>query len=571
LRVHGITNDYLDALAGGKSPSSNLHVDAALVSELAEQLHAFHWHLEFPVVFERGGFDVMLGNPPWEHVELKEKEWFALRVPSISEAAGAKRKRLIQDLEVSDPLIFEEFQAARRRQTGLAHFVATSGLFPLTAHGRINFYPLFAELFRKYLKERGRMGIIVPTGIATDDSTKYYFQELVLTSSLVSLYDFENKGIFVGVDDRFKFALLTAGSGAQPIAPEARFAFFCHSVDDLADPERTFVLTPEDILLLNPNTKNCPVFRSRRDAEITKRIYRLHPVLIDESDPAAPSNPWGIRFKQGLFNMTTDSHLFRTREVLIDAGYTLEGNVFKRPGAEDMLPLYEGKMFNLFNDRWAHVESDAPVGTGPDDVVMPRYWVPVGEVQKASKEGEVILTLVRKITNATNWRTFVSCLAPKGGFGDSVLLMSFSELSLYTGVIWSALSSSLAFDFLCRNKLGGSNITFALIKQLPFPVYDPQIIHYKIAMDAAASMWRGSRAMNEMIARYLPSEIEKLPKHPVDLTAARFEAASFKLFGYSLDEVEHVMDTFPIVRKKDEAEHGEYRTKRLILEAFSSL
>jgi len=391
---------------------------------------------------------------------------------------------------------------------------------------------------------------------------------LVLTSSLVGLYDFENRQkLFVDVDSRMKFALLTAGSGALPIAREARFAFFCHSVDDLADPERTFVLTPEDILLLNPNTKNCPVFRSRRDAEITKRIYRLHPVLVDESDPAAPSNPWGIRFSR-MFDMSNDSHLFRTREVLIDAGYTLEGNVFKRPGAEDMLPLYEGKMFNLFNDRWAHVESDAPVGTGPDDVVMPRYWVPVGEVPK---EHDAFIA-ARGISNATNERTYISSFTPFPiGMGHSAQMVGISQDLKPLLLRFYAAISSFAFDFVVRQKLGGTNVTFSITEQFVMP--SPETMRQAPAIEQVVCRLYSASA--SMCSRFesmgFPCEMTPCNEAARGADRARIDAWAFKLFGYTLDEVDHVMDTFPIVRKKDEAEHGEYRTKRLILEAFSSL
>ena len=123
------------------------------------------------------------------------------------------------------------------------------------------------------------------------------FRILWSTKSLVSLFDFENRsGFFPDVDSRMKFCLFTAGSGAQPAADHAEFAFFAHAVEELRDPERRFTLSPEDISLLNPNTLTCPTFRSRRDAELAKAIYRRVPVLIREARDGEPKgNPWGIR------------------------------------------------------------------------------------------------------------------------------------------------------------------------------------------------------------------------------------------------------------------------------------
>ena len=156
-----------------------------------------------------------------------------------------------------------------------------SGRYPLCARGDINFYAVFAEAMRNVVNERGRVGCVLPTGIATDDTTKFFFQDIVETKSLVSLFDFENRsGFFPDVDSRMKFCLFTAGSGAHPAADHAEFAFFAHAVEELRDPERRFTLSPEDISLLNPNTLTCPTFRSRRDAELAKAIYRRVPVLI---------------------------------------------------------------------------------------------------------------------------------------------------------------------------------------------------------------------------------------------------------------------------------------------------
>ncbi|MCM3554857.1 N-6 DNA methylase [Janibacter melonis] len=325
---------------GGGAPDVLAEVD-----RLAAEYRFFHWHLEFPDVFptERpddggslneqtgwyGGYDVVLGNPPWEHVELKEQEFFDARDPEVAQAAGAKRKKMIAGLVESNPPLHAEYEATKRRLDGLRHFASVAGRFPLCGRGRIKTDPIFAEMSRHVLSATGRVGIIVPTGIATDATTQHFFKDLVFTKSLASLYDFENRRpLFEGVDSRFKFCLLTLGGGAVQEA-RADFAFFAHHPRDLERDEVRFTLTPEEISVLNPNTGTCPVFRNRRDAEITLGIYRRVPVLINENDPVN-GNPWGISFMQGLFNMTSDSHLFHTREELEADGWTLNGNIFER-------------------------------------------------------------------------------------------------------------------------------------------------------------------------------------------------------------------------------------------------
>lgn len=347
------------------------------VLTLTAEYQFFHWHLEFPHLFRpggtgesgwEGGFDVVLGNPPWEHVELKEQEFFAVRDPEIAAATGARRKRLINDLANSNPLLAEVFASEKRHIDGTRLFLGSSGRYPLCGRGRIKTDPVFAELGRSLVAPAGRFGMILPTGIATDATTQYFFKDLVTKGSLASLYDFENrKPLFEGVDSRMKFCLLTLAGPGERVAT-AEFAFFAHDPNDLLKDNARFELAPEEITLLNPNTGTCPVFRTRRDAEITLGIYRRVPVLINETDPEG-GNPWGIKFSQGLFNMTSDSHLFHTREELEAEGWTLVGNVFERTvihqagghqeeRTERMLPLYEAKMLHLYDTRWATYESD---------------------------------------------------------------------------------------------------------------------------------------------------------------------------------------------------------------------
>jgi len=427
-----------------KSPYEIDHRLREAIPQLAQDYAFFHWHLEFPTVFREpgqgeepdnqltglcGGFDCILGNPPWEHMELKESEWFAELAPEIAKAAGAKRKKLIEDLPQTDPALHSRYYQEIRLINGTRHILSNSGNFPFCGRGRVNLYTVFAEQFRNLLGPTGRAGCVLPTGIATDDTTKFFFQDVVERKSLVSLYDFENrKAIFRGVHRSFKFCLFTVGSGIAPAADEAAFAFFCLEVADLEDEERRFTLKPEDIALLNPNTGNCPIFRGKRDAELTKHIYRHVPVLWREARDGQPEhNPWQLSFKQGLFNMTSDSHHFRTAAELREDGYTLQGNRFTKKdvpvdrepaepaelkvaeeeaayssqhasfinhNSETYLPLYEAKMIHHFDHRWATYE-EKPDGkvearevtpvekSDPNFVVQPRYWVREDVVESA--------------------------------------------------------------------------------------------------------------------------------------------------------------------------------------------
>ncbi len=314
----------------------------------------FHWPLEFPEVFADSGFDVVLSNPPWEHLELKEQEFFAVRDARIANApTKAERSRLIRELPQTNPALHREFVEALRAFDAVRMFLGGGGRYPLTGRGRINTYAVFAELGRAAIGPGGRYGVIVPSGIATDDTTKFFFQDLVRSQALVSLYDFENrKGIFPAIDSRIKFCLLTLTHTADNAPGQAaEFVFFALDVDDLKRSEKRFTLTADEIALLNPNTGNCPIFRTQADAELTKAIYRRVPVLRREAVHGSPeANPWKLRFSQGLFNLANDSHHFRTAKELEADGYRREGNVFVSP-YDRYLPLYEAKMLHQFDHR----------------------------------------------------------------------------------------------------------------------------------------------------------------------------------------------------------------------------
>lgn len=360
-----ITGPAADAVAAARAACAEARV--------------LHWPLAFPQVFARGGFDCVLGNPPWEVNQMGEEEFFASRDPNIAALAGDSRKKAIESLSKTSPRLWEEFSETSRRIAATNIFFRESGRFPLTAVGKLNTYPLFAETILQIHAQDGRAGFIVPTGIATDDSTKAYFGHITQSKQLVSLYDIENRDrLFPAVDSRMKFCLLTLGASEQ-----AEFVCFATQVSQLADERRRFTLTPEDFRLINPNTLTCPVFRSKRDAELTKKLYRAAPVLIYEANAEDNSanagelpaeNPWGITFSQGLFNMTSASHLFKDEE------------------SPNHLPLYEAKLIHHFDHRWATYTTDPNTGTvASRDVTLqekqdasfsitPRYWVPAREV-----------------------------------------------------------------------------------------------------------------------------------------------------------------------------------------------
>jgi len=564
------------------------------IRRLAERYRFFHWGLEFSDVFRsrpydeideesttgwNGGFDVVLGNPPWERVKLQEKEWFASRSPEITAAPNAAaRKRMIDALKQTNLLLYDEFLDARRVAEGESHLLRDSGRYPLCGRGDVNTYTIFSELNRSLAAPVGRVGIIVPSGIATDDTTKYFFQDLMDTRSLASLYDFENReGIFPGVHRSYKFCLLTMTGSDRPVKGGAEFVFFALAPADLREEERRFRLSAEDIALLNPNTRTCPIFRSKRDAEITKAIYRRVPVLIRERE--AEENPWGIRFGT-MFHMSNDSHLFRTREQLESESWALEGNVFVR-GGERYLPLYEGRLGHQFNHRFAVEPGGELREVTPEESIDPKfvieshYYVPEHDVRNwfegRNYSCSSALLGHRRVSRNTDERTSIACLFPFGAasYGWIISLGPSAEDLM----ILCAGYNSFAFDYLLRNSLSQPSIPIGTFKQIPLPL--PSAIDEGVAglmhrnvLELTYTAWDLAPFARDCGYDGPPFRWDEERRF---LLRCELDAAFFHLYGIGRGDVEYIMGTFPIVRRKDEAAHGEYRTMRVVLEIYDAM
>ncbi len=568
-RVVPTSQDLWLVLNGGE-PRPGVAVAA---TDAAAASQAFHWWLVFPQVKAKGGFDVLLGNPPWEVSQMGEEEYFAVRAPSIAMLAGDKRKRAIAMLESENPTLWQTYISDCQKLEAANAFFRESGRFPLTAIGKLNTYPLFAETFAQLVSAEGRAGFIVPTGIATDDSTKEYFESISQSQRLVSLYDFRTgPGLFADIGhQRFKFCLLTLGKTER-----TDFVFFALEVEHLNDRRRHFGLDAEDFRLINPNTLTCPVFRSERDTELTKKIYRTAPVLIEEGRPE--KNPWGIKFSQGLFNMTSDSHLFFSTY------------------SDGRLPLYEAKMIHQFDHRWATYGFD---GTSDDatDVdksnpafqATPRYWVEDAEVEQQLRDkgwSRGWLMGWRDICRATDERTVIASVVPRAGVGNQMPLMLFAERDEKT--TFAALLgnlSALVFDFVARHKVGGTHLNYFIYKQLP--VLPPSCYtEADLAFIVPRVLELTYTAYDlKSWAEDLGYNGEPFPWNPERRAQRRAELDAYyaRMYRLSRDELRYILDpsdvmgadypseTFRVLKNNEVREFGEYRTQRLVLDAWDRL
>lgn len=564
------------------------------VNEIAERYRFFHWHLAFPRVFERGGFDVVLGNPPWERVKLQEQEFFATRDDQIASAKNAAaRKKLIAALPETNPELWREWCAASREAEGQSQFLRLSGRYPLCGTGDINTYAVFAEHNRATLGPHGRAGFIVPSGIATDDTTKDYFSAIVTASSLASLFDYRNHdGLFYDVGHRrFKFCLLTV-TGTCVVTPRATLVFFAESAEHVHDPTRQFTLAPSDIALLNPNTRTCPTFRSRRDADINLAIYRRAGVLWREGEDE--QNPWGLRF-MAMFHMANDSGSFKTAADLAADGWSAQGSRHVRKSAV-ALPLIEAKMVHQFDHRFGDY-ADKPAGSqdtqlpdvpierlaDPSYQPKPRYWVEGKEVDERLNDrwSRGWLLGWRDICRSTDQRTVIASLIPRTAVNDKFLLMLPGGAPPRAIACLYANLCSFVLDYAARQKVGGTSLKYFTMRQLP--VLAPS------AYAVPASWTHDTTVLDFILPRvleltYTAHDLAPFardcgfdgPPYRWDSERrfhlrAELDATFLLLYGLSRDDAEHVLDTFLIVRKDDEKAYGEYRTKRVTLETYDAM
>jgi hypothetical protein len=574
----------------------------------------FHWPLEFPEVFALGGFDVLLSNPPWERIKLQEQEFFAARDPRIATAANkAARTRLITELIQKNPALHAEFIAAVHAAECVSKFLRQSARFPLTAAGDINTYAVFAETIRNLLAPKGQAGVIVPTGVATDDTTKRFFSDLVNKEQLARLTGFENEEfIFPAIHHSTKFCTVTVNGKDSPVR-ETALSFFIRNFNQIRDARRHFALNAADFALLNPNTRTCPVFRTKQDAELTRKIYQRVPVLLHEGAP--DGNPWGVSFLR-MFDMSNDSALFS------DAP------------ADGLLTLYEAKMMWQFDHRFGTYEGATQANlnlgnlpqttdeqkTNPSFSARPRYWIaetealnrlapPTEDEQEALAGGslqpdELIrrqrerapkwLFSFRDVTSAITARTSIFSLLPRIGVGNNapLLLVGVNEAALHLNLL--ANLNSLVFDFCARQKVGGNHMNFFLLEQLP--VLPPsfyraadvayvasRVLELVYTADDMQPLADALRAAASPLAASVPRASYRWDEARRALLRAELDAWYARAYGLTRDELRYILDpadvhgpdfpgeTFRVLKEKETAKFGEYRTRRLVLEAWDKL
>ena len=568
---------------------------------LMDEERFLNWQVAFPGIWQdwegprlHGGFDAVIGNPPWDRIKLQQVEWFAARRPEIAKAQrAADRKKMIAALEKAGDPLAKEFDQASERTAFTAQMARASGDYPLLSGGDVNLYSLFVERAMTLVNAQGMVGLLTPSGIASDKTAAKFFKGVATEGRLRALYDFENrrtrykeKPFFPDVDSRFKFCAFVASSA--PTENPAKCAFFLQDVAELDSPKRCFPLTAQDFARVNPNTGTAPIFRSRRDAELTTAIYSRLPVLVDRSK-GEEIKAWPVKYVR-MFDMTNDSDLFRTRAELEEqeGAFPIGGNRFGSPTGE-WVPLYEGKMVQAYDHRAASVVVNPenphrpaqPVPAipeqqqDPDWLPDPQFWVARDAI---SVPHASFLLGFKDVTAPTNVRSMIATLLPNIGVGNTLPVIIGTDeerdITASGAAMLLANLNAIPLDYIARQKIQGQHLNWYIVEQLPvvpLALYESTHFGPKTAVQiireavleltyTAHDMAPFARDLGYAGDPFVWDDDRRLQLR------AKLDAVFFHLYGViDRDDIRYIYSTFPIVRRQETAAYGKYRSCDLCL------
>ena len=599
----GVTDRSIPTTADVWAAHRTGEVSASITEVLDTVSHekVFHWWLEFPHIVQNDGFDVVIGNPPWERVELQESEFFSTARPDIAMSPTAKRKPMIEKLKTSDDIsdkkLYSDYLYSKRLAEATSSFVHIArdkgGRFPYTGRGKVNTYALFAELFVNLVSDCGRCGIIVPTGIATDSTTAPFFNWLIKNGWLESLFDFGNrKKLFPAVHSLTKFSLVTLSGKNSSID----FSFSLTDPSQVSDLDRRYVLDLEQIEKINPNTRTAPIFRSKADGGLVGKIYDNVPVFINEAE-GRMGNPWVASF-MAMFNMATDADMLHTRFELEEDGYIRHQLNYVKCD-KVFVPLHEAKMIYQYNHRFADAlslisrpksspwpKSEKHQLCDPSYEVTPWYWVSDANFKtRISKIRDKNYWVVfRSISNASNERTVIASALYSTALSLKLPAIVTAQEPEMDAALLGALNS-LVVDYVARLKVGGTDLAFHYVRQLPIlpPSY----------FDEARLSFIVPRVLQLSYSSYsMKSFAESLNHHGrpfvwdcdrISILKAELDAFYVRAYGLNRNDLLYILDptnvmkndypseTFRGLKRNEIRDFGEFRTQRLVLAAWDRM
>lgn len=505
-----------------------------------EALQPFHWAYEFDeIIVQRGGFDAIITNPPWEIFKPNSKEFFLKYSDLIT-----RKKMRIEDFEkakeklLKDPDILAAWLDYLSGFPHLSRWFRDAPQFANqigTVNGRkvgsdLNLYKIFLEQTVHLLRYGGRTGIVIPSGIYTDLGAMQLRNMLFDHTKLTALHSFSNeREIFdkKAVHHSFKFCLLAYQKGGSTNDFTASFRINPREAigpanlgQFLSSSDQQIRLSVPLIKRLSPGSYSIMEFKSPLDIQIAEKMLR-HPLLGEEID-----RTWNLKFTAEL-HMTNDSDIFHTEP------------------APSRLPLYEGKMIWQFQHAYA----------------KPRYWVDektgrsrvLGSRTDAKEylDYEHYRLAYRAIARNTDTRTFVSTVLPKKVFIGHSMNKAIGNMTLSDTLACCAMINSLAVDFALRMSVS-ANITIFFLYQIPIPRLGKADPSFRPLVERAARLVGTSVEYDDLIKEVFgPKATHKThgvtdPQSRLTLRA-EIDALVARLYDLTEAEFVHILRTFPLV------------------------
>jgi hypothetical protein len=429
----------------------------------------FNWELEFPELAfqERGGFDVVLGNPPWEKVLPDRYEFYGTHDLLLRALEGGELDQRIRELDKQNPGLEAEYIAYRDRINLIADVLKQDGNFEYgdwklngkTTGGHQDLFKFFVERAWQVLKPAGKAGLVLPSAVYNNEGCTGIRHLLLENSRIERFYGFENRRKIFPIDSRFKFISLTF-SKQQPDPNGFPAAFMRHDLEELKSDDAqdwtVWVKKPE-LEFLSPGTLTFMEFRTVHDQKVLEKMH------FERKSLGSKDSGWGFKFRSE-YNMTNDKDLWTTSAgKLINVKHVLGKESLDMDRARERMakkgfwPLYEGKQIEQFVIDLKPIER----------------WVDIEKAEKSKRMPNPDAKVVfRDIASNTNERTCIAAVLPAGScFGHT---LSGIEADVSADTV-TALFNSLAFDFAVRLRTAGTHLSFTYLSRLPLPTSKPTV------------------------------------------------------------------------------------------------
>ncbi len=575
------------------------------IKNISKDNKFFHWFIEFPEIFssERGGFDCILSNPPWETLSLQEREFFmGVNEEIFNATKQAERRKLIKELKNKNLELYNKYKDSWISYKKFSHYLKESSLFELSAKGTINTYALFIERCQDLVSINGNIGLIVPTAFITSYHLQDLFRNLLESNKISSLFDFQNRKMIFQISSRFRFCLLSLSGGNLNInqIPMSFYSFYPSEIQKILEElsiykksiklpfkSKLILFEPNDFKLFNPNSFTAPIFSYQKDYLITKSIYEKTNILIkrNQENGNIETNVWDIYFKR-MFDMSTDSKLFYSKDDLNNLNaknLSSLGWIWKDKKNNEYFPLYEGKMIWLYNHRYnsviisktgyQHAPSKVTISeyNNSNYAAIPYYWVKKEILfDRIPKDYKYDWFLVfRKISNASDKRTFISTIIPKVGAVDSLPII-FSSISPKLICCLLANLNSIVIDYVVKQKLSGWNLNYYILEQLPiFPPtkYSKDLIDEIVKRVVELTYTSNHLESFAKDCNCIIGPFKWNPEKRAKLQA-ELDAIFFLLYKIEKNDIEYILNVLNVLKEHELDKFTEYKTKRLILKAY---